>query len=671
MCIAMKKLSALFLIAFSFAILSIPAQAGEDDPVLIRINGHAVTKSEFSEVYYKNNLAMEVADPRSVEEYLELYINFKLKVLEAQALGLDTNPAFTQELASYREQLARPYFYDQEVSDQLLEEAYQRMQYDIRASHILISVSEHAPPADTLEAYKRIMAINERLKTGESFSDLARQESEDPSARDRAATANRPAFRGNAGDLGYFTVFNMVYPFESAAYNTPVGELAGPVRSSFGYHLIKVTDRLPAMGRARAAHIMVNSPAGTPSEQAATHQEKINEIYQRLKNGEDFESLAQEFSDDRPSAQRGGLLPEFTSNRMVPEFIKAISDMENPGDISSPVKTDFGWHIVRLIEKTPPRSFEEEYFNLKNQVSRDDRSHFGKEVVLNRLKKEYGFREFGDRLEEVGQRLDGSIFEGRWDRSTAEDLDQPLITFSGQTYTQQDFVNYLHQTQGYRTPENITAYTRNIYQNWVEQKIMEYEDSRLEEKYPEFRSIMREYHDGILLFELTDQLVWSRAVEDTTGLKAFFEANQENYMWGERLEATIYLSKDVATARRAYRQIRQAQRRGLDHESVLSSMNEQAHTDVSARHGLFERGDEPILEEIDWKTGLSRPFAWNDRVAIVHIHKVLPAQPKQMNEIRGMLIADYQNHLEKLWVKELREKYQVDVNSEVLQSINF
>ena len=667
----MKKLSALFLIAFGIVLQSFPLQGQENDPVLIRINGHTVTRTEFSEVYYKNNLAMEVADPRSVEEYLDLYINFKLKVLEAQALGLDTNPAFIQELASYREQLARPYFYDQDVSDQLIEEAYDRQQYDIRASHILISVGEHAPASDTLEAYKRIMAIYERIKDGESFSDVARQESEDPSARDRAATANRPAFRGNAGDLGYFTVFNMVYPFESAAYNTPVGELAGPVRSSFGYHLIKVTDRLPAMGRARAAHIMVNSPAGTPAQQAAAHQEKINEIYQRLKKGEDFESLAQEFSDDRPSAQRGGLLPEFTSNRMVPEFIKAISGMENSGDISSPVKTDFGWHIVRLIEKTPPRSFEDEYFNLKNQVSRDDRSHLGKEVVLKRLKKEYEFREFPEHLEEITQRLDASIFEGRWDRSTAEDLDQPLISFAGKTFTQQDFVNYLHQTQGYRTPENIASYTRNMYQNWVEQQIMAYEDSRLEEKYPEFRSIMQEYHDGILLFELTDQLVWSRAVEDTTGLKAFFENNQENYMWGERLEATIYLSKDAATARRAHRQIRQAARRGQDHAAVLESMNEQTHTDVSARHGLYEKGDEPILEEVDWKTGISRPFDWNGRVAIVHIHHVLPAQPKQMNEIRGMLIADYQNHLEKLWVKGLREKYQVDVSEEVLQSIHF
>lgn len=665
----MKKLSFLLWVIIGLSISSFAAS--QTDPVLIKIGDYTVKQSEFAEVYRKNNLEMVVADPKSVEEYLELFINFKLKVLEAESLGLDTNTAFINELAEYREQLARPYFYDQEVSDKLLEEAFERMQYDVRASHILISVDEHAPPADTLEAYNRIMEIYRRIEAGESFSEVASAESEDPSARNRAATANRPAFRGNAGDLGYFTVLNMVYEFETAAYNTPVGEVSMPVRSPFGYHLIKVTDRLPAMGRVQAAHIMVNSPTGTPGPEAEKHKMKINELHQRLVNGEDFGALAAEFSDDGASARRNGELPQFTSNRMVPEFIKVISDLKNPGDFSQPVKTDFGWHIVRLIEKTAPGTFEEEFFELKNRISRDARSKLSREVVLTRLKNEYGFKETEERLTDFYDVVDNSIFEAKWDVSKASDLTAELFNFAGKSFTQQDFANYLAQTQGMRTPEGIVPYVRNMYNNWQENSLIDYEDSMLEQKYPEFKSIMKEYHDGILLFELTDKLVWSRAVEDTTGLKQFLADHQDEYMWGERLHATIYLCKDSKTAARTRKAVQKAARNGNGFQQVVEEMNTQSQTEVSAREGKFEKEEEPIIDSIAWKKGLGKPFNWNDRVALVNVHELLPPQPKQIDEIRGMLIADYQNYLEKQWVQELRTKYQVQIDQNVLSQIVF
>ncbi len=645
--------------------------AQDHDPVLFRINGQSVHQSEFEEVYHRNNVEMDVADPKPVEEYLDLFINFKLKVMEAMSLGMDTNAAFLQELEGYREQLARPYFYDQQISEQLLHEAHQRMQYDLRASHILVAVDEYANAEDTLKAYQRIMEIYNRIQQGEPFASVARTESDDPSARDRQATAQQPAYRGNSGDLGYFTVLNMVYPFESAAYNTAVGEVSQPVRSPFGYHIIRVTDRLPAMGKVQAAHIMVNSPLGTASIEEEKNVQKINELYQRLLQGEDFGALAAEFSDDGASARRNGQLPEFTCNRMVPEFIKAINELQQPGDFSSPIKTDFGWHIVKLIDKKQPGSFEDEYYELKNRLSRDSRSEISREVVLERLKEEYDFQEYPEKLAVFYDLVDPSVFEGKWDASAASVLHDEMIAFAGQSYTQQHFASYLDQEQGMRTPEEIMPYVATMYHDWVAGLLIKYEDSRLEEKYPDFRNIMKEYHDGILLFELTDKMVWSRAIEDSTGLEAFYDDQKEHYMWGERLHATVFLCKDEKTARQTRKMARRFMNKntGEGVQQVLDTMNAVSQTDVSAKQGKYEHEEDPLIDQVEWKSGLGRPVAWNDRVALVYVHEVLEAQPKQIDEIRGLLIADYQNYLEKVWVEQLRAKYQVEINDEVINRI--
>lgn len=661
---------AIFLIGVLLigAPLKIFSQA-DDDPVLIRLNGRTVTLSEFEAAYRKNNLSMQIDDPKSVEEYLELYINFNLKVLEAINRGMDTNPAFINELKGYREQLAKPYLTDQHVTDQLLEEAYQRMQYDVRASHILVNLSEHAKPADTLAAWNRIIRIRERILNGEPFDQVARQESDDISARDQEGTANRPPMRGNGGDLGYFTVLDMVYPFETAAYNTPVGEVSMPVRSSFGYHIIIVADRLPAMGRAQVAHIMTIFPPGVDDSEKETLKNRSHEIYERILAGEDFGQLAAQYSDDRSSARRNGEMPPFTSNRMVPEFIKAISQLNSPGVVSEPVRTQFGWHIIKLIEKTPPPVFEDVALELKNRISRDSRSQLSQQVVINRLKKEFNFRENPSALNEFFNIVDESIFERKWEKSKASHLNQELFSFANQSISQQDFANYLELSQGLRTPEAIEVYVRAMYQNFVSQKILDFEDSQLESKYPDFRAIMKEYHDGILLFELTDKLVWTKAVEDSTGLHHFFVQNQNDYLWPDRISATIYTFNDQRTAKRGRREIARAQNRGLDHNHVLEIFNNTSSLNATAVNGVFIGDEEEILQSVNWEKGISQIIPWKGKFAVVHVHEVLPSQPKKMEEIRGILIADYQNYLEKKWVEELRQKYQVEVQRDLLRQI--
>ncbi|MFN2395649.1 MAG: peptidylprolyl isomerase [Bacteroidales bacterium] len=669
----MKSIKLIRIIAglFIFSILSafqIPGNNPDDDPVLLKINEREVTVSEFEYVYSKNNLNPQVMDPRSVEEYLELFINFNLKVYEAMQLGLDTHASFIDELEGYRKQLAQPYLNDQKVADHLVEEALERMQYDIRASHILISVEEHAAPADTLEAWNKIMEIRERIVKGEDFAQLAVEYSDDTSAKDMPATANRPGRRGNKGNLGYFSVFNMVYPFETAAYNTPVNEISMPVRTNFGYHIIKVDEKLPAMGKARVAHIMASVPADAPDDNQKQAKEKIEEIYQKLiEGGEDFESLAQRFSDDKASARRGGEFPAFTSNRMVPEFIKAISDLEE-GQISKPVRTDFGWHIIKLFEKTLPDK-DEALADVKSNISRDSRARISQNAVVERLKKQYDFEESSESLNIFFELVDESIFQGQWDKDIMGERDEFMFGFADKTFTQQDFADYLGNAQSVRTPESVRNYVSTMYLNFQNQSILGYEEKQLDKNYPEFRQIMKEYHDGILLFELTDQKVWSKAMEDTAGLRKFFEDNIKDYMWEDRFDVEIYTFNDEKGAKSGRKEIRRAHRRDESHDEIMSRFNQSSQLEVSAEKGIFEIDHDPVLSELDMKSGVSPVLESGQNYVVIRVNEFLPSQPKKLSEIRGLVIADYQNYLEKQWVQELRQKYEYTVNREALNSM--
>ncbi len=544
------------------------------DKVLIRIDDREITKTEFLEIYRKNNLESSVADPRDVDEYLEMYVDFRLKVKAAKAQGLDTVSSFVDELQGYRDQLAKNYLVDQEVTEKLIKEAWERSQYDVRASHILITLPEHAAPEDTMAVYEQITELRERILAGEAFGDLARAYSDDPSADDQPAAGNRPPRRGNEGDLGYFTVFDMVYPFETAACNTEPGDVSMPFRTSFGYHIVKVTDRIPAIGQARVAHIMLMTPEGISREELEEKEQLIYELHEKLTEEKaEFEDLASEYSDDRQSAQRGGEMPPFTSNRMVPEFIEVIAEMHEEGEISNPVKSDFGWHVIQLLGKEPPPGFEEAYAGLQNRIQRDQRSQLSQEVVIKRLKEEYRFDKNEEALRALYEVVDESIFQGAWDPETADDMDDVIFSFADKTYTQEDFVQYLDEHQRRRNPSSVPGLLHKYFDQMVEQEILAYEDQNLENKYPDFRNVMQEYYDGILLFEITNQKVWSKATDDTSGLESFFHAHQEQY------------------------------------------------------------------------------------------------DAEELSEVRGKVIADYQQYLEEKWLNRLRKEYEVWINDELLESI--
>jgi peptidyl-prolyl cis-trans isomerase SurA len=627
----------------------------QDNQTLIDIAGNKVSKSEFERVYKKNNNKDISFDNKAVREYLDLYINYKLKVRAAEDLYMDTAAAFRNELSGYRKQLAQPYLSDKDVSDALIQEAYNRMQKDVRASHILVKLNAEALPKDTLVAYNKAMKIREKLLKGGDFAKMARDSSDDPSAKE------------NGGDLGYFTSMQMVYPFESAAYTTPIGKISMPVRTRFGYHIIKVTDMRDAQGEIKVAHIMVKVPAGGNDNDSANlaAKSKIMEIAAKLKAGESFASLAEQFSDDKGSAKNGGELPFFGTGRMVPEFEKAAFALKADGDVTEPVKSSYGWHIIKRIEKKAVPTFEEKKADLKQQISRDSRSEVSKMSMINKIKKEYGFTENAASREEVLLSLDSNVVKGDYAPDSVKSWSKTICTIGTKTLTQQNFAEYIVTHQIRRTSGEPYAIGYALYEGFVNDACIEYEEGRLEQKHDEFKNLMQEYRDGILLFDLTDKMVWSKAVKDTVGLKEFYERNKTNYMWGERTKATVYTCENAEVAEA----VRKLIKKKMADADILTEINKDSQLNLTIKEGKFAKGENENVDAAKGSKGLSPNVEKNNQVVFVNIIENLPAMPKAMDEAKGLITADYQNYLEKNWITELRKKYTVTVNEPLLQTI--
>jgi peptidyl-prolyl cis-trans isomerase SurA len=656
----------MFLVASAMFLSAAAISQDADDRVLLTIAGEDVTVDEFMHVFNKNNLNTEDNTQEAIREYLDLYINFRLKVMEAEEMGLDTTEAFIKELDGYRKQLAQPYFKDESMSEKLLQEAYERKQWDIRASHILIRVDRNADPEDTLTAYKKIMEIRGKLLEGEDFGELAAEHSEDPSARDTEATQFRPARKGNKGDLGYFSVLDMVYPFETGAYTTPVGSVSMPIRTDYGYHLITVTDKQPNLGQSRVAHVYVAVPPNSTPQDSLQYAMKIEQAYQKLEQGDSFKEVVREFPDDKGSIGSGGLLPWFTSNEMVPEFIVATRNLKDTGTYSKPFLTSFGWHIIKLIDRKPVGTFEEEEFDLRNKLDKDQRMQMSEEVVLERIKEEYGFKEDEKARYAVQEMLDSTLLQGEWDPAGAKGMNKMVMSIGKTRYTQEDLAEFLAEKQTKRI-QDISLYFNDAYRNFVKEKVLAYEDALLEEKYPEFRLLMQEYHDGILLFDLTDKKVWSKAVKDTTGLRDYYNAHKDEYMWDKRVSAIIYtvlLPEEVDMEG-----IRTLVDSGVEVDSLLNTYNSDTVTAVLAEKDIFSEGDNKVIDSIKWRKGSSETVDTPEGLAFAYIYEVLKPEPKTLEEARGIITADYQNYLEQQWIQELREKYPVTVNEEVLSTL--
>lgn len=507
------------------------------EPNILTIGKENIPTKDFAYVYDKNNgKSPDAYTKASLDEYLQLYTKFKLRVIEAESLGLDTTQAFKLELAGYQKQLAQPYLTEKGVTEMLVKQAYDRMKEEIRASHILILCSPEADPKDTLIAYNKLIAIRDRAAKGEDFGQLAVQNSEDPSAKT------------NKGDLGYFTALAMVYEFEEAAYATKVGSVSKPVRTKFGYHLVKVVDRRPSQGQIHVSHIMARYSEGMSQDDSIGAKNKIDGIYKELQAGADWNVLCSEFSDDVSSKAKGGELQWFSTGKMIPSFENAAFTLTTPGQYTTPVLTPYGWHIIKLIERKPLGTFEELEPSIRAKVTKDSRSDLNKKMLIARLKKDNNFIENNKGLEYAVSKADSSLLIGNWSFQQSEKHKIVLFTINKEKYTAEDLFAYVFENQ--RAIKNVSpqAYMRNVlYTNYVNASLIAYEEAHLSEKYVDYKMLSKEYHDGILLFQMMEEKVWNKASTDTAGLRNFYNQNASKYVWGDRAHAYILSAVDQAT----------------------------------------------------------------------------------------------------------------------------
>jgi peptidyl-prolyl cis-trans isomerase SurA len=661
------KISKYLFLGFIAILLPFNTIAQNAEKTLLTVGDEDITVEEFWNIYKKNNTEKSI-DKKSIDEYLDLYVNFRLKVNEAKSLKKDTLASFIKELNGYRDQLAKPYLVDEDINDQLLQEAYDRMQKDVRVSHILLFLDEDALPEDTLKVFEKISSIRNEIVSGEiSFADAAVKYSDDRSARDTPAEGRRPARQGNKGDLGYFTVFDMVYPFEVAAYETKVGEMSKPVRSRFGYHLIYKTDEIPAIGKAQVAHIFIKRAENDTTITEVEAEQKINDIYARIQNGEKFEDLVKTMSDDKGSAAKGGELPWFGANRMVPSFIKAVSEFDSVGQISEPVKTMYGWHIVKFLDQQPVGSFDSKKNEIKDRLKKDVRSEKGRQSKIAQVKKEEGFKENSEALVNLLPQIDSTLLDHKFDKEKAAAMTDVLFTIGEENFLQSDLIQYIQKSGKKAAINNLDRYVYKKYNDFVDDMVIDYENRHLEEKYKEFALLMNEYRDGILLFDLMDEKVWSKAVKDTLGYEAYFNNHRNDYQWDKRVEASIYTFTDptVAPTVQAMVQMKKAD------EDILAEIYNDSLNVVKYDRRKFLKGDNENVDAIKWKDGYSEIISSDDNTPqfLVRIYEKLKPMPKELDECRGMVISDYQNQLEKEWITELKAKYPVVIDQEVLKDL--
>ena len=560
------------------------SQAQNDDPVLMMVGSETVTKSDFVKAYQKNSMLSEATEA-DLREYLRLYTDYRMKVQEAKAMKLDTAKVFQREWESYKNQYAQQYLIDTEVSDQLLEETIDRARYHVRASHLLILLPEDASPKDTLAAYHKIMKIRDEILNGLDFNEAAERYSEDKSAQNHINPQTNRTQYGNRGELGYFSVLEMIYPFETAAYSTPVGQVSMPVRTQFGYHLVYVQDKIPAVAKLYVSQIFIKDTSAL--NKAASHEAEMKKcayIKQKFQEGITFDSLAAECSDDPATKNNGGRMEPFAPNRRPGNYVHAALKLKQ-GGISEPVPSSIGWHILRLDSVIYTTVNDEFKYMIKNRLARDSRSKKSKESLVEKLKVEYNYQESGKKaaMKFFKKNMADNYFQSKHvavDSLKGIEKLKPMCTFADQSITPREFGQYLNRYQGAQLKGSMVSFLDQIFPNFVSDKILRYESTQLMAKYPEYRDVVNEVYDGLMIYEINSAKVWNAAIEDTVGTQLFYEQIKSQFATGDTLN----------------------------------------------------------------------PY-------------------KPFEEVRAVVISQYQDKLEKEWVEELHRKYPVKLNEDVFRSI--
>lgn len=652
----LRRLS-LLLAAFFFLIRLAVAQ--NEDPVLFTIDKTPVHLSEFKYIYNKTSGEKADYSRASLEDYLDRYVNFKLKVKRARDMKLDTISALQKELDGYRRQLADSYLIDREVTDRLIKEAYERTLKDVAISHIMISVSKNATPADTLAAYNKAMDIYNRLNKGEQFESLAKELSDDKSAKD------------NNGVLGFVTAVlpDGFYDLESAIYNNPKGSIVKPVRSPIGYHILRIDDSRPARGEMEVAHILIRNTKDKPNPNAKS---KIDSLYLALQKGEKFDDLATNFSEDNQTNKKGGYLGFFGINRYERTFEEAAFALQNDGDFTKPFETSAGWHIVKRISRKQTDPYEVAKNRLKPRIQRDGRYELAKLSMVERIKREGNFRENSGIVDKFIATLDSTFLTPKW--KAPEKSAETIFTLGeNKTFSLGDFTEFIFLNSRKRLESgpnaNNTDVVKRIYKDFISESCLRYEETQLDKKYPDFRSLMREYEEGILLFEATKDLVWDKASQDTVGLEKYFSDYKIKYQWEDRAVVSMFSVSNKLEAE--IEKIRKmASKKETD--KVLTKYNNDKEEPISVHEETYEKGRNKVIDALEWKAGSLTGTEVNKKdntLNFMKIEKIIPRSQKTLKEARGYVVADYQDYLEKKWIEDLKKDYKVEINQDIFNKM--
>lgn len=637
-----KLLSILFL-CITFLVSS---QTKTDD-VLFTIENEPVMSTEFIRVYNKNLDLVKDESQKEIEGYLKLFIDYKLKLKAARDLGYDKKPNYIREFQGYKKQLTKNYLTDHKVTDELVKEAYDRISQDVKVCHVLIRLQEH--DKDTAQIYNQMLEFRKRLQT-EDFENLKKE-----------------VHNGNtvfAEDLGYFSGFKMVYDFENVAYNTPVGDVSMPFRTQFGYHVLKVYDKRQSRGTVTVGHIMLMNDRDKGDADPA---ERIQEIYKLIEQGQDFESLAKQFSEDQSSAKKGGKLNPFKSGQLSSvTFENKAFSMQNEGDISKPFKTDYGWHIVRLYKKEAVRPFEKMKAQLENRVKRDARSKLINSAFIESLKEKYNVNTANIDLPYFVNLIDESYYQKSWRVPTGFNQDKVLTRIGDKNITYFDFAKFLQKAQKrIREKHSLDAIVKLQFNAFLDETILKYHEDNLEKENLEYAQVINEYREGLLLFDLMETKIWNAVKEDTVGLKNYYNQNKSKYVWPERIDGIVA----TASKKEHIEKVKKAFKKGEDTEAIKAELNTDGKQNVIFTKGVMAKGDQSLSDDVKFKKGISAIYNYNDAYHVILVNDVLPSKQKEFIEAKGNVITDYQAKVEKDWLESLHKTYKVEIDQSVLNKI--
>ncbi|RCT55037.1 peptidylprolyl isomerase [Winogradskyella sp. KYW1333] len=635
-----------FLLLFLLVVQLTNAQ--DQDAVLLTVDGETIMVSEFLRVYNKNLDLVKNESQKDLDSYLKLFTEYQLKLKEAKRLKLDEDPKYQREFLSYKKQLTKNYLSENKVTEDLVKEAYGRNSFDINASHVLVRLDESVK--DTTSVYDKISSLRKRV-LNEGF--------------DKVKADAHDGITIFVEDLGYFSAFKMVYDFESVAYNTPVGEVSEPFRTQFGYHVVKVNDKRPSRGTITAAHIMVGL---NQKDSLLVPEERINEIYKKLSQGESFDALAKQFSDDKSSAKNGGTLSPFKSGQLSSvKFEDEAFGLLNDGEFSEPFLTDYGWHIVKRISLKPINSYDKLKPTLEARVKRDSRSKLINQAMVEELKGRYNIGSNEEAKSYFESLITDDYFSRSWRLPDSFEKDEIIFSINQRDFTYNEFGRHMMAVQ--RTYANKARPASEVvekeYESFFESSILKYREDNLEMENQEFANIVKEYRDGLLLFDLMEKEIWNKAAKDTVGLENYYERNKTKYQWQERVDFVMASSADLDIATKFFKLIK----RGKSQEEIENALNNDKEQNVIFTKGVYNTNDKRLPSDFNAKKGVSGVYNHNEAFHVINVNEILPAGTKTLKEAKGMVINDYQNEIETNWVKSLYDRFSIEVNKDALNAV--